>query len=133
MIKIFRSTVLFYRGRDGEQEEAVKILKEVMTQNPKMIGIRALLAIFLANQGNKIEARTLLTEETRSLAKADHDMAYWMTSANCQLGEIDDAFYWLERAVKLGNENRPWFESDKCLAPMRDDARFAELMNKIEH
>jgi len=59
-------------------------------------------------------------------------MAYWMTSANAQLGEIDEAFYWLERAIKLGNENKPWFETDKMLAPLRTDARFNELLNKIE-
>jgi serine/threonine-protein kinase len=129
MIKIFRTTVLFYRG---DEEEAIKLLREVMAQNPKMVGISSLLAIFLAHRGNKTEARALLTDEARSLAKADHDMAYWMTSANSQLGEIDEAFYWLERAIKLGNENRPWFESDKCLAPMREDPRFNELMKKIE-
>ena len=132
MIRIFRSTILFYRGR-GEEAEATKILQEILAQNPKMVGIRSLLAIFLAAQGNKIEARAQLSQETRGLAKTDHDMAYWMTSANAQLGEIDEAFYWLERAVKLGNENRPWFETDKCLEPMRRDPRFTELMNKIEH
>jgi len=130
MIRIFRSTILFYRG---EEAEAIKMLQEILEQNPKMVGIRSLLAIFLANQGNKIEARAQLTEETRGLAKTDHDMAYWMTSANAQLGEIDEAFYWLERAIKLGNENRPWFETDKCLEPLRRDARFGEMMNKIEH
>ncbi len=72
------------------------------------------------------------TEEARGLAKADHDMAYWMTSASALLGEKDEAFYWLERAIKLGNENRPWFEVDKCLASLRDDPRFDELMKKIE-
>jgi hypothetical protein len=56
-----------------------------------------------------------------------------MASAYSQLGEIDEAFKWLERAIKLGNENRPWFETDEVLAPMREDPRFVELMNKIEH
>jgi hypothetical protein len=55
-----------------------------------------------------------------------------VTSANSQLGEVDEAFYRLERAIKLGNENHPWFETDKCLAPMREDPRFNELMKKIE-
>ncbi len=73
-----------------------------------------------------------MTEAARGLAKADHDMAYWMTSANAQLGEIDEAFYWMERAIKLGNENRPWYENDKMLAPLRQDPRFAEALNKIE-
>jgi hypothetical protein len=74
-----------------------------------------------------------LTDEAKALAKADHDMAFWMTSAHAQLGEIDQAFYWMERAIKLGNENRPWYETDKCLAPLRNDPRFEQLLNKIEN
>ena len=48
------------------------------------------------------------------------------------LGERDEAFRWLERAIKLGNENRPWFESDPNWEALRDDARFGELMRRIE-
>jgi tetratricopeptide (TPR) repeat protein len=129
MVRIFRSSILFYRG---DKEEAINLIKEVLEQNPGMNGIRTLLALYLANCGLKDEARTQLTEEARTLAKADHDMAYWMTSANAQLGEIDEAFYWMERAIKLGNENRPWYENDKMLAPLRQDPRFTEALNKIE-
>jgi serine/threonine-protein kinase len=129
MVRIFRSSVLFYRG---EEEEAIELIKKVLEQNPQMEGIRSLLAIYLAHQGFKDEAREQLTEAARGLAKADHDMAYWMTSANAQLGELDEAFYWMERAIKLGNENRPWYENDQCLAPLRQDPRFNQLLSKIE-
>ncbi len=130
MIRIFRSVILFYRG---DKEEAIKLMEAVLSENKGMDGIRSLYAIFLANVGKHDEARAQLTEKARGLAKADHDMAYWMASANAQLGEIDEAFYWMERAIKLGNENKPWYENDKCLAPLREDPRFAELLNKIEH
>ncbi len=130
MIRIFRSVILFYRG---DKEEAIKLMEAVLSENKGMDGIRSLYAIFLANVGKHDEARAQLTEKARGLAKADHDMAYWMASANAQLGEIDEAFYWMERAIKLGNENKPWYENDKCLAPLRQDPRFAELLNKIEH
>jgi len=130
MIRIFRSVILFYRG---DKEEGIKLMEEVLEENKGMDGIRSLYAIYLANVGRRDEARAQLTAEARGLAKADHDMAYWMTSANAQLGEIDEAFYWMERAIKLGNENKPWYENDKCLAPLREDPRFAELLNKIEH
>ncbi len=130
MVRIFRSTVLFYAGRT---DEAAEMIQKVLETNPKMDGIRALYAIFLANAGQIAEAKAQLTDETRSLAKADHDMAYWMCSASAQLDDIDAAFYWLERAIKLGNENRPWFENDRMLAPLRSDARFAELLGKITH
>ena len=130
MIRIFRSVILFYRG---DKEEAIKLMEAVLSENKGMDGIRSLYAIFLANVGKHDEARAQLTEKARGLAKADHDMAYWMASANAQLDEIDEAFYWMERAIKLGNENKPWYENDKCLAPLRQDPRFAELLNKIEH
>ena len=130
MIRIFRSVILFYRG---DKEEGIKLIEAVLRENKGMDGIRSLYAIFLANVGRQEEAREQLTAEARGLAKADHDMAYWMASANAQLGEIDEAFYWMERAIKLGNENKPWYENDKCLAPLRDDPRFVELLGKIEH
>ena len=130
MIRIFRSVILFYRG---DKDEAIKLMEDVLQENKGMDGMRSLYAIFLANIGRHDEARTQLTEKARNLAKADHDMAYWMTSANAQLGELDEAFYWMERAIKLGNENKPWYENDKMLAPLREDARFAELIKKIEH
>ena len=130
IVKIFRSATLFYRG---DKQEGLDLMEQVLADNPAMDGVHPLYAIFLANVGRKDEARAQLTEEARNLAKADHDIAYWMASANAQLGEIDDAFYWLERAVKLGNENAPWFEADKMLKPLRNDPRFTELLNKIRN
>jgi tetratricopeptide (TPR) repeat protein len=129
MIRIFRSSILFYRG---DTDEAIEMMENVLREHPEMDGIRSLYAIYLANTGRLDEARAQLKEETRGLAKADHDMAYWMTSANAQLGETDEAFYWMERAIKLGNENRPWYENDKMLAPLRKDPRFLKVLNKIE-
>lgn len=130
MVRIFRASVLFYFGKEAEGIEAIQ---NVLENNPQMDGIRPLLAIFLAHVGRTEEAKAQLTEEARGLAKADHDMAYWMTSASTQLGDLDQAFYWMERAIKLGNENKYWYEHDKMLAPLRTDARFQELMRKIEH
>ncbi len=129
MIRIFRSTILFYRG---DTDKAIKLLEDVLHENEEMDGMRILYAIYLGNTGRIDEAAAQLTEKARSLAKADHDMAYWMTSASTQLGKIDEAFYWMERAIKLGNENKPWYENDKLLAPLREDPRFEQLLGKIE-
>lgn len=129
LLKIFRSSVLLYQHKE---DEAIKIVEEVLANNPKMDGIRPLYAMYLAHVGRVEEARAQLTDEARNLAKADHDMAYWMVMASAQLGEKDEAFYWLERAIKLGNENKTWFENDKMTASLRDDPRFAELMSKID-
>jgi serine/threonine-protein kinase len=129
LIKIFRSSVLLYAGRENE---AIEIMRGVLEKNPQMDGIRPLYAMFLAHVGKTEEARAQLTDQAKNLAKADHDMAYWMTSANAQLGETDEAFYWMERAIKLGNENKAWYENDKMLSLLRKDQRFEEILGKIE-
>ena len=49
------------------------------------------------------------------------------------VGEKDLAFKWLNKAVKLGNQNRPHFEHSRNLDPIRDDPRFADLMAKMNH
>ena len=128
LVRLFRSVVLFYQGN---ADEAIETIRDILEQNPQIDGIRPLLALYLANQGFKDKAKKQITEEAVNLAKADHDMAYWMTSAHAQLGDIDKAFYWMERAIKLGNENKPWYQNDKCLEPLRTDERFQSLLAKI--
>jgi tetratricopeptide (TPR) repeat protein len=94
--------------------------------------MRPILAILLAEQGKMDEARDQLTERAREMAYADHDMAYWTASAYTLLGDKDEAFEWLERAIRLGNENLGWFMRDRNLDSLRDDERFAELMQRIK-
>ncbi|MBK8812076.1 MAG: protein kinase [Acidobacteria bacterium] len=128
MIRIFHAATLFHSGK---RAEGIAMLEQVITENPEMHGIRPLLAAFLAGNGRTEEARAQLTDDALALAKSDHDMAFWVGEAYAQLGENDLAFKWLGRAVKLGNENRPFYENDVCLEPIRTDPRFAELLAKM--
>lgn len=130
LVKIFRSFVLYYQGKT---DEAISLIHDVLEKNTKMDGIRPILGVFLASQGRNEEALAQLTDETKALAKSDHDMAYWLAQAYSILHQKEDSFKWLERAIKLGNENKQWFEKDKCLEFIRQDEHFAELMAKIEH
>ncbi len=128
MLKIFRSGVYYYRG---DKEMAIELMNKVLEEHPNMDGIRPLFAIYLAGSGRDDEAMAQLSEGALALAKSDHDMAYWVGSTYAILGEKDLAFKWLNRAVKLGNQNKPHFEHDKSLDLLRDDPRFAELMGKM--
>jgi len=128
MLKIFRSGVYYYQGK---KDDAISLIEEVLEQNPQMDGIRSLYAMFLAGDNKAEEARTQISDEALNLCRSDHDMAYWVASTYALLGDNDLAFKWMNRAVKLGNENKPWFETDVNLDSLRDDPRFAELMSKI--
>jgi serine/threonine protein kinase/tetratricopeptide (TPR) repeat protein len=129
LIKTFRARVLYYRN---EVEEAAHLLEEVLEKNPRLDGVRPIYAICLSKLGRHAEAREQLTEQVKDVAAADHDISYWLACVYALEGERDLAFEWLERAINLGNENTLWFESDPNWENLRDDPRFAELMQKIE-
>lgn len=128
MLKIFRSAVLYY---EGKVQEAIDLMSKVLEEHPEMDGIRPLYAVYLAGAGKEEEARAQLTEEALAISRADHDMAYWLAETYALLGEKDLAIKWLGRAIKLGNENKPRFETDPSLDSLRDDPRFQELLDKI--
>lgn len=128
MLKIFRSAVLYY---EGKVQEGIDLMSKVLEEHPEMDGIRPLYAVYLAGAGKEEEARAQLTEEALAISRADHDMAYWLAETYALLGEKDPAIKWLGRAIKLGNENKPRFETDPSLDSLRDDPRFQELLDKI--
>ena len=128
MLKIFRSHALFHRG---DVDEAIELISSVLDKNPRMDGIRPMYAIYLAAQNRVDEAHEQISEEAKSLSKADHDMAYWLGSSFALLGETDEAIEWLKCAIKLGNENKPWFENDKTLDSLRNDERFKEMVKAL--
>ncbi len=128
MLKIFRSGAYYYRG---DAEKAIELISEVFSEHPGMDGIRPLYALYLAGAGRKDEARAELSPEALAIAKADHDTAYWVASTYSLLGETDLALKWFNKAIKLGNENKPHFELDRSLDPLRNDPRFAEAMASI--
>jgi serine/threonine-protein kinase len=130
MLKIFRSGVYYYRG---DKQMAIDLMSKVLQEHPNMDGIRPLYAIYLAGSGRAEEAKAQLSEEALALSRSDHDMAYWVGSTYSLLGDKDLAFKWLNRAVKLGNQNKPHFEHDKSLDSLRDDPRFDDLMSKMNN
>ena len=130
MLKVFRSAVYYYQGK---LQKAIGLVSKVLEENPEMEGIKPLYAEFLAGAGRIDEAKAQLTEDALNLSRSDHDMAYWVGGAYALMGEKDLAFKWLNRAIKLGNQNKPHFEHDRNLDSLRDDPRFQSLMNQIEY
>ncbi|MEO6587923.1 MAG: protein kinase [Pyrinomonadaceae bacterium] len=130
LIKVFRSEVLFYMGK---KQEGIDMIAEVLAENPQMDGIRPLYSMYLAGDGQMEKAREQLSEDALAISKADHDMAYWVGAAYARLGEKDLAFQWLERAIRLGNENKPWYQNDASLDSIRDDERYQQLLVKMNN
>lgn len=60
-------------------------------------------------------------------------MAYWVGATYALLGDKDLAFKWLNKAIRLGNQNKPHFEHDINIESLRSDERWAELMEKMNN
>jgi eukaryotic-like serine/threonine-protein kinase len=129
LIKTFRGRVLYYRG---EVAEATRLLEEVVEKNPRLDGVRPIYATCLSATGRHAEALAQLTEQVKDVAAADHDISYWVGSVYALENDREQAFEWLERAIALGNENKSWFESDPNWEGLRTDARFRQLMERLE-
>ncbi len=129
LIKTFYAVCLF---RMGDAQKAADILRDVLVKNPDMDGIRPHYAMALTALGETDKARAQLTERVKEVAEADHDAPYWLASAYVMLGEDDEAFKWLAKAIALGNENLPWFKANLIWARLQNDPRFIELTSQIE-
>ena len=129
LIKTFRAVCHF---RMGDAQRAAQMLREILNKNPDMDGIRPHYAMALTALGETAQARAQLTERVKEVAETDHDAPYWLASAYVMLGEDDQAFKWLEKAIRLGNENLPWFRANLIWARLQQDPRFIALIDGIE-
>ncbi|HEX5835605.1 MAG TPA: tetratricopeptide repeat protein, partial [Pyrinomonadaceae bacterium] len=130
VVKVFRARVRYYQD---EVDDAMQILEQVLEKHPQMDGIRPILAICLSAQGQHTKANEQLTQKVRQVAEGDYDIAYWLASAYLLQGRQVEALRWLETAIRLGNENYRWFESDSNWTDMHEDPRFVELMSGIKN
>ncbi len=130
LLKTVRAVTLYYLRK---VKEAAALLREVIEQNPNLHGVRPFLAMCFSVQNQHEAARAELNQHVTRNAAVDPDIAYAVASVYALEGNPDRAFEWLGRSIALGNENKPLFEHDPNLKPLRDDARFAGLMDRIRH
>jgi tetratricopeptide (TPR) repeat protein len=128
LLRCIRAIVMFYRG---EVEQAADILREVLSANPTLHGVRPFLSICLSKQGEHAAAREELNESVIRTASVDPDIAYAVGSVYSLEGNRESAFAWLQRSAALGNQNRFLFEHDPNLTILRDDGRWTELMTRV--
>jgi tetratricopeptide (TPR) repeat protein len=116
----------------GNTDAAAELMQQVVSKYPNMHGVRPFMAMFLSAQGKHEEALAQLSDGVIRNAEVDPDIAYSVASVYALEDQRDEAFSWLERAIALGNENRPCFENDPNWAALRADSRFEELMRKVK-
>jgi tetratricopeptide (TPR) repeat protein len=82
-----------------------------------------------AQAGRMAEARQIAAELTKDVTPMN---AWGLAVIHAALGEKDQAFRWLDKAVDLRFSWVPWINSDPSLAPLRTDPRFQELARRLK-
>jgi serine/threonine-protein kinase len=114
----------------GRLADAIASLEKALALSPEN-STRAWLAREHALAGRRGEARRLLDELLRG-APAAYVSAYDVALVHHALGDVDQAFRWLDKAFEARDTNGlPALKVDPRLASLRADPRFVDLLRRM--
>src|SRR5262245_11255521 len=113
----------------GKPEEAIEELQKAVEYSGGT-AYRAELAHALATSGREAEARRLLAE-LREVSKTHYVSPYYVGTAHLALGEQDEAFDYLERALKEHANGLTFMRLDPNLDEVRSDPRYEDLVRRV--
>jgi serine/threonine-protein kinase len=112
LIKIFHGE----RALQSRQSRVAQALaEETLQQHPHFDALRVFHRALPERQRPTRSSARADYRPVKETAAADHDIAFWLASFYAMEDMRDEAIDWLQRAVKLGNENYPYFEQNKKL------------------
>jgi serine/threonine-protein kinase len=82
--------------------------------------------------GDREAVRAVLADPgTREALEMATELSWMAAAASATVGDLDEALYWLSRAIEMGFINHRFFaEHDPFLAKLRVDPRFEALMER---
>lgn len=131
----FFITYLLFWSKQYDKACAVidRIEKEESADQAHKIFSGWLLFLKHALKGEKDKALELITEDMRNFFWNDPDLPLFGAGSFALVEEKEEAIRWLEHAIKRGNINYPYFETDPFLDNIRGEERFKKLMVRVKH
>ena len=113
----------------GEFERGIAALREaVRLENTPMM--KAYLAYGYAMASRRDEAIALI-EEVAEISRLHYTCAYEVAVSYSALGNRDEAFRWLEKALEDRADCIPFLNVDPRLDRLRPDPRFDQLVKRV--
>jgi len=110
--------------------EAERAFREAITLSPELSYATAGLAHVLALAGRRGEAEALVAQlEARARNNYVSPVAFCI--AHLGLRNIDQVFYWFERAYQDRRGWMTYLKVDPIFDPVKDDPRFAEFVKRM--
>ncbi len=114
----------------GMFTEAVASLRQALNLIGGTPPFISFLGHAYARAGKHREARQMLTQLQR-LAKKQYVSSYFLAIIHLGLGEMDEAFTWLEQAYEERSGFLAFIGVEPMLDDLRGDARFEDLLKRV--
>ena len=118
------------RCMERKFQEAIAHLRKAAELHGGAPAVRSWLGLALAQSGNTAEARALL-QDLHGLAAQAYVPPAGFAWIHLGLGEIDEAFVWMDHAIEARDHHMTPIKSYPFLDPIRSDPRFAALLRKM--
>jgi len=123
-----------YEWKGMHEEAAAEYMKLTKQQGFRLYGILGLAFVY-GRSGRQDEARRLMAE-VKGEFKSDEaflDLPLQIASTYAVLGEKDEAFVWLETAVKSRRVRRFDLRYSRQLNTLKEDSRYEPILRRYEY
>lgn len=117
-------------AQQGLYDEAIAEYKRAIEVYGEHLEVLAFLGHAFACSGRSAEAREIV-ERLQEVGKQRHVSLYLTALVHTALGDVDTAFACLERGFEEQDEELAMLKMDPLLAPLREDSRFNNLLQRI--
>jgi eukaryotic-like serine/threonine-protein kinase len=129
---LLRTSAAYQRMRQGDLQEAIRILESVIHDDDSLRIAFPTLASCYVQVGDRERAAALIDEDSLSAAEADSEMAYRLATYFAVEGDESEALHWLRRAIYLGNENYPWFSKNPAWNRLHGHTDFERILEDLK-
>jgi len=108
----------------------------IQSEHPEMIlpRFQAYLAFVYEKTNNHLKARTIVNQLiAKSNTTSAGSPAYFTGWYYSGIGEVDSAFYWLEKAYNNRSPEMPWLKVDPAFNNLKEDDRYLDLYERTGH
>jgi len=115
---------------NNQPTEAISVLGKALPISKRSPGVVGILAKAYALAGQRSRALKLLDELQRRRQR-HYVPAAAFVNTYLGLGETDQVFAWLERALNEKSNLMQWLAVDPMFDPLRSDPRFLDLVHRV--
>ena len=119
---------LIYAGRS---DEAAALLDRAAAAGAGTFSATATCLGAMVSEDREAMRAVLADPGTREALFMDTELTWMVAAASATVGDLDEALYWLSRAIEMGFINHRFFaEVDPFLSKLRGEPRFESLMER---